>query len=205
MKYIQTLKFSLFSLIIVGLSACSSGSSLPGITAPSAEDQVKGNYLSTISLIEYGDFQCPACGYYAPMVQQISEEFGTKINVVSRNFPLNQIHKNAQITAQAAEAAGEQGKFWEMHDKLFETQKDWSESVNMQEVLVTYATELGLNIEQFNTDLQSAEIKTKIKNDYKSGVAAGVTGTPSYFLNGKKLDNPRSIEDFRAAVEAVLK
>lgn len=176
------------------------------IEGPTENDWIRGNKESNVSLIEYSDFQCPACGAYYPMVKQMKKEFGEKIAFVYRNFPLRQIHPNAQIAAQSAESAGNQGKFWEMHDVLFEKQKDWSlqDKDRVKETLAQYAQSLELDLDQFKTDLESKETKQKVDDDYASGNRYDVTATPTFFVNGKKIESPKSPSDFKKVLEDAL-
>lgn len=166
-------------------------------------DQLKGNRRSEIVLIEYSDFQCPACASYLPIVKKLAEEFSDRVAFVYRHFPLDQ-HQHAQIAAQATEAAGKQGKFWQMHDKLFENQDTWSDQKNAQELFIQYAQELELDLEQFKDDLDSKEVKDKVNYDYQSGVSGGVNATPTFFLDGKKLTNPRGYQEFKDTLEKAI-
>ena len=167
-------------------------------------DWVKGNIDAKVTLIEYSDFQCPACGAFYPIIKQIEAEFGDRIALVYRHFPLRQIHANAEATARAAEAAGKQGKFWEMHDLLFERQADWSNQLGVVTTVTQYAEELGLNIEQFETDLASDEIKDNVNDDLQSALKAGFNSTPTFVLNGQKLSNPRNFEQFVELINDAL-
>lgn len=164
----------------------------------SASDHTKGNPAATVTLVEYSDFQCPACGSYYPMIKQLVAELGEQINFAYRHFPLPQ-HDNAVPAAAAAEAAGRQGKFWEMHDQLFENQNAWAEkSESMATSLFeSYATTIGLDIEQYRADVTLAEIEDKIEGDRQSGIRSGVNSTPTFFLNGQKIQSPRSYEEFK--------
>ena len=128
---------------------------------------------------------------------------GAQVRFAYRHFPLPQ-HKNAKLAATVAEAAGKQDKFWEMHDLIFQNQSDWSEEKNAAVIFAKYAQDLGLDLAQFQTDIASEEIKAKIENDYKSGVKAGVNSTPTFFLNGKKINNPRNYDEFKNAIEQAL-
>ena len=128
---------------------------------------------------------------------------GAKVRFAYRHFPLPQ-HKNAKLAATVAEAAGKQSKFWEMHDLIFQNQSAWSEEKNAAILFAKYAQDLGLDLARFQTDIASDEIKAKIENDYQSGVKAGVNSTPSFFLNGKKMDNPRNYDEFKNAIEQTL-
>jgi len=170
------------------------------VKAADNNDWIKGIPLkdAKVILIEYSDFQCPACAAYYSMVKQIGKEF-KNVSVVYRHFPLSQ-HANARPAAQAAEAAGKQGKFWEMHDMLFENQTIWSGLTSADETFNTYARTLGLDVEKFKTDFNSAEIKTKIEADYQSG-ADQIDGTPTFFLNDKKLQNPKNYDEFRSIIQ----
>ena len=173
------------------------------ISAINDNENIKGDKEALATLIEYSDFQCPACGSYYPIVKKVSEDLSAKVKFAYRHFPLPQ-HKNAKLAATVAEAAGKQGKFWEMHDLIFQNQSDWSEEKNAAILFAKYAQELGLDLTRFQTDIASDDIKAKIENDYKSGVKAGVNSTPSFFLNGKKMDNPRNYDEFKNAIEQTL-
>jgi len=166
------------------------------VDAVNAEDWVKGNRDAKVVLIEYSDFQCPACAFYYPLLKRISEEFGDKLAIVYRHFPLPQ-HQNAKSAAYAAEAAGRQEKFWEMHNLIFENQKDWKDKRSADEIFINYAQTLNLNLDQFKTDFASKEIRKKVENAYNNAVRLGLNSTPTFFLNGKKITNPRNYEDFR--------
>ena len=168
-----------------------------------ASDQVKGNQESKIELIEYSDFQCPACGAYYPYLKQITKEFSEQIRFVYRHFPLKQ-HKNAELAGRAAEAAGKQNKFWEMHDLLFENQNSWATSSKAENIFISLAQQLDLDIEKFQQDLGSEEIKNKVGNDLKNGLKVGVNATPTFFLNGKMLD-PMSPQKLKEGIDATTK
>jgi protein-disulfide isomerase len=156
-----------------------------------------------VTLVEFGDYQCPSCGSYYPVVKQVVSEFQGKLNFVFRNFPLQQ-HRNAYLAARAAEAAGLQSQFWAMHDKLFENQGAWSESSTARDIFVQYAQSLGLNVDRFQTDLFSNAVKAKIDRDLNDGDQAGVNGTPTFYVNGAMIQNPSSVEEFRTAINVAL-
>ena len=164
--------------------------------APS--DHIKGSGDSKIELTEYSDFQCPACGAYYPYVKQIVDKFSDQIKFAYRHFPLSQ-HINANLAARTAEAAGKQGKFWEMHDLLFENQNSWGSNNDAKNIFIGFASNLGLDVEKFKADLNSKEIQSKVAGDFKGGVSAGVNSTPTFFLNGKMLKpntmNPKLLEE----------
>lgn len=207
-----------WALIVVGISGTLFGLSATAGSKPdetpketkvfidkiSAYDWVKGSRTASAVLVEYSDFQCPACGAYYPLVKRVAEEYGDKLAIVYRNFPLTTIHKNALRGASAAEAAGQQGKFWEMHDRLFEGQKEWSEGNNPQKFIDEYATALGLDMDRFHKDMDSQSVQDKISADVASAEKYEVNGTPTFFLNGKKLDSVRSFDDFKTVIDEAL-
>ena len=156
-------------------------------------------------LVEYSDFQCPACGMYYPLVKQLKKEFGDKLTVTYKHFPLRNIHKNAELAARASEAALDQGKFWEMHDILFERQEEWSDSTQASSLFTAYAISLGIEQNNFLADMDSVEIRDKVNEDYMEGVRLKVGGTPTFFLNEKKLTNPKSYEEFVKLIADSLK
>lgn len=166
----------------------------------SAEDHMKGNAESAITLVEYSDFQCPACRAYYPIVEKLTNEYGSKIRFVYRHFPLPQ-HANARPTAIAAEAAGLQGKFWEMHNMIFENQEAWAAEKDPRETLISYAVKLGLDKEKFLQDLDSKDLQKKVETDLQGGMRSRVRGTPTFFLNGSALANPRSYDEFKRAID----
>ncbi|HYX29488.1 MAG TPA: DsbA family protein, partial [Pyrinomonadaceae bacterium] len=153
----------------------------PDLSAGATKPNVKVS--SPVVLEEYGDYQCPPCGQLYPQLKEIEKEYGNQVQIVFHHFPLMKIHKNALIAAHAAEAARNQNKFWEMHDLLYRNQKDWSELVDPRPVLVSYAKQLGLNLDRFNSDLESNLIDQKISADIQRGASQGVTGTPTVFLD----------------------
>ena len=166
-------------------------------------DWIKGNPESKVTLLEYADFQCPACQTYYFFVKQLEEEFGDKIKIVFRHLPLRSIHARAQLAGQAAEAAGLQGKFWEMHNVLFEKQSEWTTG-NHEDLFVNYAREMGLDVEQFKIDLESQPVQDKVDSGYLNAVNAGLTSTPSFFINGKKISNPRDYNTFKNLINEAL-
>ena len=149
----------------------------------SPADQTQGNEQATITLVEYGDYQCPYCGAAYPILKKLMSQFGDQIKFVFRNFPLSEMHQYARAAALAAEAAGLQGKFWEMHDAIYENQRALNETL-----LKKLAEKLKLNITQFEEDIKSPKLAEKVDADFESGVMSGVNGTPSFYVNGKKFD-----------------
>ncbi len=170
------------------------------------KDWVHGKTDAPVTLVEYTDFQCPACGAYYPILKELEAEMGDTVRIVIRHYPLVQIHKNALPSARAAEAAGRQGKFWEMYDVLFANQAEWSGAQDpMMSIFPAYAGRIGLNVEQFRKDMSDATLDDKITVDRGTGNELKITGTPSFFLNGEKLENPKSAEAFKKAVEDAAK
>lgn len=165
---------------------------------------VRGNSASSVILVEYLDFQCPACGTYYPIVNQLVQEFGDRVRFEAKHFPLRQIHRHADIAARAAQAAGQQGKFWEMHDLLFERQRQWANERDVQTLFKQYAQSVNLDVARFAQDLEAKEVRRAVNNDYARGAQFGVNGTPTFFLNGKKLTNPRNYDEFKSIIQAAL-
>ena len=185
------------------------------ILAASAEsgnigDQVFGNRDSKVLLIEYGDFQCPACGSAHPTLKELTHEYKDKIAFVFRNFPLTSIHPNAKAASAAAEAAGLQGKYWEMHDKLYEDQNAWSNlgTTERTDQFVSYAAQLGVkDMDKFKKDMSNSAINKKIAFDLAIGKKAGASATPHILLNNKKVetDTWKDKAKLKAAIEEALK
>lgn len=168
-------------------------------------DWFEGGKDAAVVLVEYSDFQCPACGAYFPVVRGLTEAYGNKLKIVYRNYPLTSLHPNAQLAAQAAEASGIQGKFFPMHDLLFGNQEIWSKETDPTAIFVSYATSLGLDVEKFKTDLTGKDVIDAIKNDVNGGDAAKVSATPTFFLNGAQITkNPQGLEPFKALIDAAL-
>lgn len=163
-------------------------------------DWVKGKPDAPLVLVEYSDFQCPACALYEPILQRLEQELGDQLVVVYRYFPLTQIHKNAKISAQAAEAAGQQGKFWDMHDTLFAHQTEWEVLDDPQDTFKQYAQDFGLNTDQFMQDLQATKTVDRVNRDLNSGLNLGVNSTPSFFVNDKKGVGYGSYDEFKQFV-----
>jgi protein-disulfide isomerase len=157
-------------------------------------DQVFGNPDSKVVFIEYGDFQCPGCGGIAPQIKAATEEYKDKVAFIFRNFPLTTIHPNARTAAAAAEAAGLQGKYWEMHNLIYESQSEWENIAigERNDKFVFYANEIGLDEAQFKIDIASPEVNKKISFDQAISKKVGVEATPTLYLNGKKLSSEDS-------------
>ena len=161
---------------------------------PSSDAQptthVKGEGAASVTLIEYGDFQCPACAQYYPVLEEVVDKYGSDIKFQFRHFPLISIHPNAFGASRAAEAASKQGKFWEMYDKLFAGQSDWANSSNPNSVFETYATQLELDLDKYKEDFKGSEVNDAINADMAAGRDLGATATPTFVLNGERLETP---------------
>src|SRR6202035_2178480 len=147
----------------------------------SHRDHIQGPDTASVTLVEYGDYECPYCGEAFPIVRAIQKRLGKRLRYVFRHFPLTNAHPHAAPAAEAAEAAGAQGKFWEMHDTLFEHQ-----DALMPDYLVFYAKQLGLDLIRFTTELARHVHAERVRQDLLSGMRAGVHGTPTFFINGTR-------------------
>lgn len=179
--------------------------SAPTTISITPEDHVRGAAGAKVTLVEFGDFQCPACGAYEPLVRQVEADNKDILQVVFKNFPLTQIHQNALLGAKAAESAGVQGKFWEMHDMLYDKQLEWSESLTARDIVEGYAKSLNLDMKKFDASMSDPAIEQKIIAEYKEGTNLGVQGTPTFFVNGKKIQNPSSPQEFDAIIQGAAK
>ncbi len=156
-----------------------------------------------ITLVEFGDFQCPSCGQAQPVIKELLKTYEGKVNFVFRNFPLP-AHRNAVPAAEAAEAAGEQGKFWEMYDKLYENQNKWSEKDNPLEIFEAFAKDLNLDIAKFNEAVKNQKFKDVIAADLADGEKARVNATPTFFVNGQRIVGLPSLEQFKTLIDQKL-
>lgn len=156
-----------------------------------------------VNLVEFGDYQCPACGAAHPIVKRILEDYSGRINFIFRNFPLAQ-HKNALIAAEVAEAAGEQGKYWEMYNKLYENQTQWSESKKPIDIFITYGKDLGLDTDKFKKEIEGSKFADRIRNDQNDGFSLGVNSTPTFFLNQEKIVGVPTYDQLKSKVDSAL-
>ena len=159
-----------------------------------------GDQNAPLNVVEFGDFQCPACAQAEPILKKVLGQNGEKIYFVFRHYPLS-THKNARIAAQAAETAGIQGKFWEMHDLIYENQKEWSDSGDAEEIFFRYAEQIGLDKSKFKDDIDKTT--AIINDDYALGNKAGVKSTPTFFINGKKYSGVVSEATFQQLLDSV--
>jgi protein-disulfide isomerase len=179
-----------------------SQSSLAGANADSAH--IRGNPNAPVTLEEFGDFQCPPCRQFAGFVEELMKEYDSKLRIVFRNFPLP-AHEHAREAAQAAEAAGLQGKFWEMYDTLYREQSLWSNASNARELFESYAGAIGLDVDKFKKDMDSDKVRERIDSDHALADFLGVKVTPSLFINNRALESKdKNPEGVRAAINAAL-
>src|SRR6266436_5531995 len=165
---------------------------------------IRGNPDAPVTLEEFGDFQCPPCGQFAGFVEQLLKEYDSRLRVVFRNFPLSG-HEHAREAALAAEAAGLQGKFWEMHDTLYREQETWSKAPNARELFESYAGTIGLNVDQFKKDVDSDKVRERIDSDRALADSLGIKVTPTLFINNHPVDQKdKNPEGVRAAINAAL-
>jgi protein-disulfide isomerase len=170
----------------------------PELTLPVSvdRDHIQGPADAPLSLLEYGDYECPYCGAAYPIVKQVQSRMGDRLRFVFRNFPITTSHPHAERAAEAAEAAGSQRRFWEMHDLLYEKQKRLDDSD-----LRSYAEELGLDLRAFDEDMASGAHAERVREDFMSGVRSGVNGTPTFYVNGLRHDDSYELESLLAALE----
>lgn len=167
---------------------------------------LRGRTDAPVLLEEYGDFQCPPCGFLHPILKRLEGEYATQLRVAFHHYPLSTIHKNAAEAARAAEAAALQGKFWQMHDLLFEKQNSWKDAAPARPVFLSFARTLGLDIQKFTQDMDSTAVINRVMTDESEGSARGVSGTPTVFLNGREIPYETVIDynKLRAAIEGEL-
>lgn len=196
-----------FVVTVMGQSSSSSSTNtdikLPPITSNDIQDGPKN---APLQLVEYADFECPTCKLFYPIVKQLQADFQGKLLFVYRYFPLSTIHPNAENAAEAAQAANMQGKFWPMHDKLFDTQDDWASlpSDQARATFVTYAQQMGLNMDQFKKDFDEESTAKFVKDSEQNALDIGLNGTPTFFLNGKEIGLPGSYDAFKKLLQNQL-
>jgi len=202
-----------FLLILAGLAVLFGGifwfnksKAKTTTTQGTPSNHVIGTNTTGVTLVEYGDYECPACGQFYPIVKEVQKTYANKIAFRFANFPLVQIHPNAMAGARAAEAASLQGKFWEMHDLLYDNQSTWSTGSNPQPYFDQYANSLGLNITKFDQDMNSSAVLGTINADTAEVQALGGSGTPTFVINGKRIDtNPGSLDAFKQLIDQSIK
>jgi len=169
----------------------------PVLTLPvSDRDHIQGPDDAAVTLVEYGDYQCPYCGAAYPIVKEVQARMGDRLRFVFRNFPITTSHPRAQQAAEAAEAAGAQGQFWPMHDLLYENQQHLDD-----QDLLSYGGRLGLDVDRFERELTAHVHAERVHDDFMSGVRSGVNGTPSFYIDGSRYDDSYELETLLAALE----
>jgi protein-disulfide isomerase len=173
----------------------------PTLSPPVAEDRdhIQGPSTAAVTLVEYGDYECPYCGAAYPVLNDLMAAFPDDLRFVFRNFPMTQMHPHAQRAAEAAEAAGAQQKFWAMHDILYENQDALAEPD-----LLAYAADLGLDTARFQAELADGTYRARVRDDFSSGVRSGVNGTPTFFINGRRHNGPFDLATLERAVESAM-
>jgi len=203
--------FAVIAVLIGGLWLLINAANAPLTPPPPAEiqnvppvsktDFIRGNPNAKVTLIEYADFQCPACAAMHETIKELQDNFKDNLRLVYRFFPLTEIHQNSLISAQAAYAAGLQGKFWEMFDMVYENQESWSDSPQAKSIFADYAKKLNLNLNRFNSDIDSDSTKKFITDEQSQGLDLGINATPTIFMNGKEIQNPATYEDFKKLIQ----
>jgi protein-disulfide isomerase len=170
----------------------------PALTVPVSDDRdhIQGSADAPVTLVEYGDYECPYCGAAYPIVKEVQARMGERLRFVFRNFPISTSHPHAEQAAEAAEAAAAQGSFWEMHDVLYENQKRLGD-----EDLRGYAETIGLDVGRFDTELADHAHADRVHEDFLTGVRSGVNGTPTFYINGTRHDDSYDAETLLAALE----
>ena len=163
--------------------------------AVGARDHARGSADAPVTLVEYADFECPFCGRWFPELQRVLKDLGPRVRFVFRHFPVSEQHPHAESAAEAAEAAGAQGKFWEMHDLLFRRQAALDGGH-----LLAYVRELGLDAVRVERELEREVHRARVRDDIESGLRSGVSGTPMFFINGRRHEEPGDARTLRAAL-----
>lgn len=191
---------------LVGIFALTGNKSASNSPSGSTKlsSHIQGKATTGVTLVEYGDFECPYCAQYFPTIKAIEQFYGDKISIQFRNYPLTSIHQNAFAAARAAEAASLQGKFFEMHDLLYENQNAWAGASDPLTAFSAYAKQIGLKADQFKTDYASSKVNDQINADRSEGARLGITGTPTYYLDGKKVQIANSVEEFKKLIDAEI-
>ena len=201
-------------VFIVAVSKLPEGAQAPRGDTPSVSvgspsevsdaDNKKGAENPRVVVIEYSDFQCPFCAQYAPHLEQLTKDFPNEVVVIYRHFPLSTIHPNSQKAAFASEAAANQGKFWEMHDILFERQEEWSDALAPEPFFEGFAREIGLDLEQYRVDFESDEVSSRVREDAAEATSIGLNSTPSLFINGDAGAFGADYDSLKNAVNSAL-
>jgi len=185
----------------------SNGGDSGNSVSASASNHTKGDGGSGVTLVEYGDFQCPACEAYYPIIEQVVEKYDTDITFQFRHFPLTSIHPNAYAASRAAEAASKQNKFFDMYNALYTSANwtVWTQNSNPKSNFEQYAQSIGLNLDQFNSDYSSSAVNDVVRADQAAGQDLGITGTPAFFLDGRQVANaPQDLDGWSKLIDAAI-
>lgn len=163
------------------------------------QDHIQGNVKASCTLLEYGDYECPHCGAAYPLVKELEKNFGKRMRFIYRNFPMTQLHPNAEGAAVAAEFAATHGKFWEMHDLLFENQDRLGD-----DLFAELATQLDLDPAELKEAMAKRTLTNHVRADFTGGIRSGVNGTPTFFINDQRYDRPRDYATMVSAIEEAL-
>lgn len=199
------------ALIAMALASKNTGLPSPTAVAQSSydfvftpEDHIKGAQNAKVTIVEFSDFQCPACKSYFPIIEEVLKAYPNDVRLVYKHFPLRTIHFRAEDGAFASEAASNQGKFWGMYTLLFDNQDTWVKESGSA-TFEKYASDLGLDVSKFKTDFASGAVKEKVRAAEKFGIDLGINSTPSFYVNGKKIDNPQSLQEFKTLIDQEIK
>lgn len=201
--------FGVIVILIGGFWLLINAVNSPSLSAPvdikipevSSQDFTKGNPKAKVTLVEYADFQCPACALVHSIIKKLEGDFKTDLRLVYRPFPLIETHPNAMISTQAIYAASLQRKFWEMHDLIYENQAAWDKDKNAKSIFIEYAKKLELNLTKFEADISSEDAKKFVTNAYDKAISLGIDLTPSIFVNGMRIQNPLDYEAFKKIIQ----
>jgi protein-disulfide isomerase len=175
------------------------------VEANSGGGHIRGKASAPVTLVEFGDYQCPSCGYFHPIVDELLRRYPDKVKLEFHHYPLIQMHPHALAAAMAVEAAGDQGKYWEMHDLVYTHQKEWSVMPDPESEFLAFAAQLGLDANKFMRSVKSTEVDKRILEDIQRGSNLKVSGTPSFFINGRSVDPlPSGVDEFAKIVDDAL-
>lgn len=196
-------------IVLGGIYWLSGGKSNPGSTSSSnstsPSQHIEGLGRDKVTLLEYGDYECPYCSEFYPIVNQVASKYNDQIYVQFRNLPLTEIHLNAFAAARAAEAASLQGKFWQMHDALYASQSQWVNASDPESYFVTYAQQIGLNIAKFKTDFSGSQVNNTINADLAAFAKTGAQqATPTFFLDGQQIQPTPTLSSFEQYINAAI-
>lgn len=198
--FIIILVLIVWGLIVAGNKEPKTKVNLKTPSSISDNDHVKGPEDAPVTIIEYSDFECPACQMYYFVMERLLASSTIPIRFAYRHFPLS-YHVNAVPASLASEAGGRQGKFWEMYSLIFENYTDWTGKGDASDIFAGYARDLGLDMEKYNSDITDPVLRKKISDNLEEGISIGVNATPTFFVNGKVITNPSSYNEFLSIIE----